>query len=376
MSKTERKVFAVIFGIILVAFIAKYINPDLGKMDKIESEQIEKQKNNVISLPSKNIVELNELWKFKGDGRICRHATDDQSLYLQSEIGTYYVIDKDSLNLVKSVKYPYGDDESFYNLSASNGILAITSEDKVVVFDTKKEEILLDYKIKNSWGTSSLDMGVLLYDNFVIFSHGFNETTYAMNYNTGEVAWKHERGWKSGNIDLYRYKDRYLYEHTFSDAFYEFNPESGAIIGKYPYDFVNLANPDSDKHVDVVDIFESVEDRELRAWLEGLYGRTEKGDIYSIYKSRLHFHGQSLKSLWEMEFPNEIDSVCNYGRYMFLNLIDSIVLLDLEDGHGEILWNVQTEDNLIQGCFVHEERLYVSYENATVEVFDLSKLEK
>jgi hypothetical protein len=283
------------------------------------------------------------------------------------------------LKEVKSFKDPYGEDELFYNLSASNGILAITSDDTVVVFDTKKGEILLDYKTEKSWHNTkvdSLDRGVLLYDNLVIFSHGHDDATYTINYNTKEFSWKCKRGWKSGTIELYRYKDRYLYKNRFDSAFYEFNPKSGAIIGKYSYSLVKLANRDSDKHTDVFIVLESVKDKELRNWLEEGYDRIGKGDIYSIYESRFHFHGQSLTPLWEIEFPNKIEDRHNYGRDMFFNLVDSIVLLELEDKNGKILWNMKTGYNLIHRSSIHKDRLYISYEDSSIEVFDLSKLEK
>jgi hypothetical protein len=374
VQKKEWQVY--VFAVILFTLIVMYVITGSIRTENVEREQSIKQKNNTISLPSKNSVELDKIWEFKGIGIMHLHATDEKNLYIQSGYGTYYVIDDNSLNVVKKIEIPYGDDESFYNLTASNGILATTSDDKVVVFDTNKDELLLDYKIKKSWDNIRLDWGVLLYDDLVIFSYGHDEATYGLNYNTEQLAWKSERGWKTGPIDLYRYKDRYLYRHTFSDAFYEFDPKSGAIIGKYPYEFVALNNRDSHKHTDSFYIVKNVKDRELREWLEGFYMKTGKGDVYSVFKSRLHFHGQNLNPLWELEFSNEIEDEYNYGKYMFLNFKDSIVLLELKNDGGEILWTMKTKDNLIHRIFIHKERLYVSYKDNTIEAFDLSKLDQ
>ncbi|MCT4594328.1 MAG: hypothetical protein N4A57_08690 [Anaeromicrobium sp.] len=69
-------------GIIYLALVMGLDNFNSGKTRVVVNKQNEEQKNNIVSLPSKNIIELDKLWEFKSDERLCRHTVDEKNIYL------------------------------------------------------------------------------------------------------------------------------------------------------------------------------------------------------------------------------------------------------------------------------------------------------
>ncbi|MCT4594325.1 MAG: hypothetical protein N4A57_08675 [Anaeromicrobium sp.] len=72
MAKVERVIIVIIIvlGMVYLSLNLGLDNFNSGKTRSIGNRKGEEQKNNIISLPSKNIVELEKVWEFKTDGRV------------------------------------------------------------------------------------------------------------------------------------------------------------------------------------------------------------------------------------------------------------------------------------------------------------------
>lgn len=198
-----------------------------------------------------------------------------------------------------------------------------------------------------------------------------------MNYNTGEVVWEYgDEIEKCGNFNLYKYKGKYLFTNSAERAYYEFEPLTGNIINKYSYGSAGeISNEDQSFYIPK---FNNIEDKEFEIWLINqsfnVFGLTGKGYIYTKYGPKFYYHGIDKDLDWMIRLSKEINVTEEYGRYTFLDLYDSVCLLDLEK--KEILWNIDFEVAQPPRFFTYKNRLYLPGKDGNFKVFDLSKLEK
>ncbi|MCT4618797.1 MAG: hypothetical protein N4A62_05360 [Marinisporobacter sp.] len=182
-------------------------------------------------------------------------------------------------------------------------------------------------------------------------------------------------------IYLYKYKNKYLYDKSKDKAYYEFDPETGKVINKYPYVTKHLSEPEQRNYIT---IFENLEDEEFSRWAQ--YNMTSKDYCYSYIDSKFYLYAKELTPLWMIDFKKNIFGSHEYGRYMVLGLynkfkpgeneLKDIVLLDLKDKDKAIIWNMSTHSEVVSSCIIAHDQLYIGDKYGTVKVFDLSKLEK
>jgi outer membrane protein assembly factor BamB len=334
------------------------------------------------SIPSENKIELDKILEFqKVQGKVSEYIIEKDILYLTTP-KQIYILNINDFKTIFSFEIPeehISDSGEIIDLLRNENIF----NNKAWDFNMKKIEMLLNSPVAEHFCND-----ILIHDDLVIFSESPYDIMYGKNYKTGKIIWKNDRGYKSGGIKFYgyrnykykynKYKNRYLYENTLKGMVYEFNPKTGEIINEYPYDTYKLINCDTE-HEYYMD-FKNMEDKEFEKWLEEMWNKTDKGYLYTTYDSRFYFHKNQTTPLWMIEFPDDILETYNYGRYMFLRFSDSVTLLDFDNVDGEVIWSVNFEDGneeeFIEEFIIHEERLHLLCADGLVRVFDLSKLEK
>lgn len=371
--KSEYKIFIVIVLLILGFSAIAYFNTINGNNKDIKKEQAER-----FILPKQNKVDLDMLWTFKIDGEISGYISEGDNLYILSTKRTLYTVSLSNLKIIDEFKIDTDIFSLTYDgrLTIDKGVICLHYYPNVVVVDIKTKRVLFNQKIKN------IDPDILFYKNILIYNNYNEWTHYGINYITGEVAWKCERGWKSPTISLAKYKNKYLYEQSKDKTYYEFSPETGKVINKYPYVTKDLSEPEKRNYIT---IFENSVDEDFSRWAQ--YWITSKDYYYLIFDdSKFYSYRNELTSFWMIDFKKYILESHEYGRYMVLSLynkfkhgeneLKDIVLLDLENDNRPIIWSMSIEDETFENCIITNNQLYIGDKYGTVKVFDLSKLEK
>ena len=366
--KSEDKFIALLVLVILIILIW---NSDLSIGDGKDQEDL-------FQIPIENKIELDKIWEINMDAQQANYTIEDDILYIVSANHTIHTVDINTGKIIRSFKVNVSEKDGYScsGVAVYNGILAINYDYKLIVLDTKNEKILLDHDVANSFSVA-ISYDILMYKDLLIFSNIIKDKIYAMNYNTGEVVWEYgDEIEKRGNFNLYKYKGKYLFTNSAERAYYEFEPLTGNIINKYSYGSAGeIANEDQSFYIPK---FNNIEDKEFEIWLIAqsfdVFILTRNSYIYTYYGSKFYYHGINKDLDWMINLQKEIWTTKEYGRYIFLNHIDSVSLLDLEK--KEILWNIDFEVAQPPRFFTYKNRLYLPGKDGNFKVFDLSKLEK
>ena len=366
--KSEDKFIALLVLVILIILIW---NSDLSIGDGKDQEDL-------FQIPIENKIELDKIWEINMDAQQANYTIEDDILYIVSANHTIHTVDINTGKIIRSFKVNVSEKDGYScsGVAVYNGILAINYDYKLIVLDTKNEKILLDHDVANSFSVA-ISYDILMYKDLLIFSNIIKDKIYAMNYNTGEVVWEYgDEIEKRGNFNLYKYKGKYLFTNSAERAYYEFEPLTGNIINKYSYGSAGeIANEDQSFYIPK---FNNIEDKEFEIWLIAqsfdVFILTRNSYIYTYYGSKFYYHGINKDLDWMINLQKEIWTTKEYGRYIFLNHIDSVSLLDLEK--KEILWNIDFEVAQPPRFFTYKNRLYLPGKDGSFKVFDLSKLEK
>ncbi|PAB61045.1 PQQ-binding-like beta-propeller repeat protein [Anaeromicrobium sediminis] len=385
--KSALKNFLFIVVCILVISTVAYVNTNNSKDRNIKKAQEQK-----FELPKQNIVDLDVLWTFKIDGEPERYITEGDKLYILSSTKTIYTVSLSELRIIDEFKIDVDiDDDGFSYIAIEKGVIALAygwDSDDIFIINTKTKRtkrVVFNRKFKDRGDASRF----LIYNNILMYDGSIyvtgNNATFGMDYTTGKVVWKNDRGFKAGSVDLYKYKNKYLYLK--GSTYYEFNPKTGEVLNKYPF----IRKSKDEKNFLVDNVFKNPPDEEFGSWhLRNI--ATSKGYFYTLDNSKFNFYERQLHPIWVIDFEKRISERQEYGRYMVLSLcnnyefkgtklndklIKDIVLLDLENTDRPIIWNTGIHSELwMESIIVVNNQLYTCDKYGTVKVFDLSKLEK
>lgn len=336
----------------------------------------------VIDLPETNKIDLNKLWEINMDSQMRDYVIDKDKIYVITQNQWIYIIDINKESLIKKFKLNIDDELFNGRITVYDDVLSIVNYNKIIVVDTNSEKILYDFQATNM-KVVALRTNMYMYEELLIFSHLLDGKIYGMNYSTGKIEWEIGGDYSEhGNLKLYQYKDKYLYTKGLEKAYYQYDPLTGRTITKYEYEYTTDHGIKNEKRTFYKPVFKHVDNIELKTWLIdtnlAFFHITSKGYIYTEYEDIFYLYDRDEKLRWKLKFPKEILFTREYkGKYVILYLTqkyfsDSLLIFDIEE--KEIVWNIDTEPKEAFRFFMNEDKLFISDEEGSFKIYDLSKL--
>jgi len=298
---------------------------------------------------------------------------EKDKLFVCTHSGKLLIIDKKS-GAIKS-KYDLGNEldieSGCVSMDIHNDLLLMNFNSRLLVFDYIKENVVLNYKTTDSF-VKQVKSKVIIQDKTVIYSDIIDHFIRAIDIETGSIVWERKAD-DEKSYELYRYEDKLLFKHGRSRDFHEFDLTDGKVETVY-------INSDKEVIDDEVIPYRipsyDVKDDKMNLWLRqnssNPYKIGLRNDLYRFYDESLRFYGDDSIMDWNFKFKRDVRTSVDLGRYLALNMIESILFFDKDNKVmvGEIKYNVASFPYIL----VEDNILYLPSKENKVSAYDLSLL--
>jgi len=289
-----------------------------------------------------------------------------------------YVIDETTGKEIK--KYNFNnyvkDLLSSARIDVYMGIIVIDYSNQIVVFDTNTDELVFSKQFSNK-PVVKLGGTPFISGNKVIYSTLDPDEIVCVDYRTGKEMWKieHIDNEDIRNFRLKRFGEEYYYKIAGERTFYEYSLETGEILAEHQIEKKELiSNPDRHGYYP---FYKNTGSLKKDIWLTenalGVFNMTSRGVMYAFSDNKFYNYGTDMILDWEISLPLNIWTTVDYGNYIFIDMFDKVILLNLE--RKEILWVKEYVDGEQAYLDIIGDSLYISEKDGVVYSYDLSVLE-
>lgn len=332
-------------------------------------------KNSTIEIPKTNKIELTKIWEIESNSYLNDYVIDENKNYMLFKDNTLEIIDKDTGKHLKNIKLSIPKGKGFADtISVYDDICAINFSNLFIVIDTKSGEEV--YKHVESENPFVLIGNAIMYKNLVIWEQVKEDIIYGVDYNSGKIIWKISDDEHDSTIHLHEYKGNFIYYNSATpNQLFQFDPNTGETIKEIEMEKGRRINdPKVGKYI-LPYFNEDVGEVNFRKWLmdssSWVFSTSSDGYTYHTYKNTFYYYGlDGAKPIWQLDFPDEIYSSNNYGKYALLDCETKALIFDMEK--KEVVWSLNGDTAMIPK--IDDGKLYVATKDGRFIAYDITGL--